>query len=179
MKVISRTKAGPTISAKRRMPPESVAHAELGGGQAKHGRLRANPQIAAQCERETAAHAKPLNLRDGRLRTGAQQVGGGSSGFVVALRVLHGSTFGSELGNVRTGHKRLAPGSGKHNHANFRIVNEILKHLLGGLPHRQRHGVAAFRIIENDAPDALVFLGENFVGVWSHETSSSCVLKDS
>jgi hypothetical protein len=51
--------------------------------------------------------------------------------------------------------------------AHFVVSGKSIERFLGRLPHFERHGVMAQRVVEGDEADARLLARENFVG-WLH-----------
>src|SRR5712671_7698978 len=144
-------------------PMERLAEAELRSRHRETRIIRADAQVATQREPDAAADAKAADHRNGRLRIIVDRRIGAFHGLVVARDRFLIGPFVLESRNVGSRHERLVAGAGQHDDADIVVLAEIIENARGCLPHFQRNGVAAYRVVEDHVADMPLLAGQHLV----------------
>src|SRR5207302_2061113 len=69
-----------------------------------------------------------------------------------------------EFRDIGAGHESPAAGAADNDHPDRVVLFEIVHDLGHGLPHFERHGIVARRVVEDQTADRAVLLGDHLAG---------------
>ena len=79
------------------------------------------------------------------------------------------------MADVSAGNKSLVACASQHHAADRCICCEHIQSLAHAIPHRNRHGIPLFGLVEGNAPNAILDFGKNFAFCEFHLTYPSLI----
>src|SRR5712691_10746408 len=149
----------------------AVAQAHLGRRDAEARVVAGDPQVADVGDVDAGAQAVAVDHGEHRLVERLQTCLRGLGDLLVALHRFLARALVLELRDVGARHERLVTRPGEHDDPHLLIRFKFCKNGGDGLPHVDRDGVAALRVVEDQPADGAFLLRDDALG---HQTSPRC-----